>query len=273
MKSFDYLKPATTVAAAALLAEHDDAKILAGGMTLLPTMKQSLAAPVAIIDLSAVAALREIAFDEGVLVIGAMARHCDVASSALVRTHIPGLASLAAHIGDPQVRHRGTIGGSAANNDPAADYPAAILALDATVITIERTIPADAFFVDMFETALEAGEIVTGFRVPVPDMAAYAKFRSPASRYAIVGVFVARTAGKVRVAVTGAASSVFRATDIETALQERFDPDALSRVSLDPSGLNSDIHADREYRANLIMVMARRAVAAALRNADESATK
>ncbi|TJV28428.1 MAG: carbon monoxide dehydrogenase, partial [Mesorhizobium sp.] len=165
-------------------------------------MKQSLAAPVAIIDLSAVAALREIAFDEGVLVIGAMARHCDVASSALVRTHIPGLASLAAHIGDPQVRHRGTIGGSAANNDPAADYPAAILALDATVITIERTIPADAFFVDMFETALEGGEIVTGFRVPVPDMAAYAKFRSPASRYAIVGVFVARTAGKVRVAVT-----------------------------------------------------------------------
>jgi len=273
MKSFAYLKPATTAAAATLLAEHDDARILAGGMTLLPTMKQGLAAPAAIIDLSAVAALREIAFEEGALVIGAMARHHDVASSALVRAHIPTLAALAGQIGDPQVRHRGTIGGSVANNDPAADYPAAILALDATVVTTRRTVAADAFFVDMFETALEPGEIVTGFRISLPEMAAYAKFRSPASRYALVGVFVARTAGKVRVAVTGAASSVFRALDIEVALQERFDPEQLSRVSMDPSGLNSDIHADRDYRANLVMVMARRAVAAALQNAGQSATK
>ncbi|MER9235680.1 xanthine dehydrogenase family protein subunit M [Mesorhizobium sp. M0622] len=273
MKSFAYLKPATTVAAAALLAKHDDAKILAGGMTLLPTMKQSLAAPAAIIDLSAVAALREIELEEGALVVGAMARHYDVASSALVRAHIPALAALAGQIGDPQVRHRGTIGGSVANNDPAADYPAAILALDATVITTRRTVAAAAFFVDMFETALEPGEIVTGFRIPVAEMAAYAKFRSPASRYALVGVFVARTAGKVRVAVTGAASSVFRALDVEAALQERFDPDALDRVSMDPSGLNSDIHADRDYRANLVMVMARRAVAAALQNAGQGATK
>ncbi|MER8376049.1 xanthine dehydrogenase family protein subunit M [Mesorhizobium sp. M1409] len=273
MKSFAYLKPETTVAAADLLSEHDDAKILAGGMTLLPTMKQGLAAPAAIIDLSAVAALREIAFEEGALVVGAMARHYDVAVSVLVQTHIPGLALLAGQIGDPQVRHRGTIGGSVANNDPAADYPAAILALDATVVTTRRTVAADAFFVDMFETALEPGEIVTAFRIPVPDMAAYAKFRSPASRYALVGVFVARTAGKVRVAVTGAASSVFRALDVEAALQERFDPDALNRVSMDPSGLNSDIHSDRDYRANLVMVMARRAVAAALRNAGQGATK
>ncbi|MER9330969.1 xanthine dehydrogenase family protein subunit M [Mesorhizobium sp. M0152] len=273
MKSFGYLKPETTVAAATLLAEHDDARILAGGMTLLPTMKQGLAAPAAIIDLSAVAALREMQWEEGALVVGAMARHYDVASSALVRAHIPALASLAGQIGDPQVRHRGTIGGSVANNDPAADYPAAILALDATVVTTTRTVAADDFFVDMFETALEPGEIITGFRIPVPEMAAYAKFRSPASRYALVGVFVARTAGKVRVAVTGAASSVFRALDIEAALQERFDPDALNRVSMDPSRLNSDIHADRGYRANLVMVMARRAVAAALQNAGQGATK
>lgn len=273
MKSFAYLKPETTMAAATLLAEHGDARILAGGMTLLPTMKQSLAAPAAIVDLSAVAALREIALEEGTLALGAMARHYDVASSALVRAHIPALASLAGQIGDPQVRHRGTIGGSVANNDPAADYPAAILALDATVVTTRRTVSAEAFFVDMFETALEPGEIVTGFRIPVPEMAAYAKFRSPASRYALVGVFVARTAGTVRVAVTGAASSVFRAVDIEAALRERFDPDALARVSMDPSGLNSDIHADRDYRANLVMVMARRAVAAALQNAGQGATK
>ena len=264
MKSFDYHRPTSMEAATALLADHDDSKILAGGMTLLPTMKQRLATPAAIIDLAAIASLTRIAMEDGALVIGAMARHCDVASCALVREHIPGLASLAGQIGDPQVRHRGTIGGSVANNDPSADYPAAILALGATVLTNRREIVADAFFVDLFETALDATEIISGFRIPVPEAAAYAKFPNPASRYAAAGVFVARTGGAVRVAVTGAAPSVFRAADIEAALQERFDPEALSRVSIDPSGLNSDIHADHEYRANLVMVLARRAVAAAL---------
>eukprot|EP01035_Chromulina_nebulosa_P004831 gene4831-6578_t len=265
MKSFTYHKPETIAEAVACLAADDAGRPLAGGMTLLPTMKQRLAAPAAIIDLASVAGLGGVALDGDRLVIGAMTRHSDVAASEVVRKAIPGLALLASRIGDRQVRNRGTIGGSVANNDPAADYPAAILALDAEIVTDRRMIAADAFFLGMFETALEPGEIITGFRIPVPAMAAYAKFGNPASRYALAGVFVARSAGGVRVAVTGAGSAVFRPADIENALATDFGPQALDRISIDATSLLSDIHADREYRANLVMVMARRAVALALR--------
>jgi carbon-monoxide dehydrogenase medium subunit len=264
MKTFTYHKPKTVADAVALLSMNDASRPLAGGMTLLPTMKQRLAAPEEIVDLSAIAGLSGIMLEAGTLVIGAMTRHADVAASDIVRKTVPGLAHLASRIGDQQVRHRGTIGGSVANNDPAADYPSAILALDAVIVTDKRMIAADAFFVDMFETALEPGEIITGFRIPVPEMAAYSKFGNPASRYALAGVFVAKTSSGVRVAVTGAAASVFRPDDIENALTSSFSPDALDRISIDATSLASDIHADREYRANLVMVMARRAVALAL---------
>jgi len=264
MKSFTYHKPTTIADAVAVLSTSDASRPLAGGMTLLPTMKQRLAAPEGIVDLSAIAELKGITLEGDMLVIGAMTRHADVAASDLVREKIPGLALLAARIGDQQVRHRGTIGGSVANNDPAADYPSAILALDAEIVTDKRTIAADDFFIDMFETALEPGEIITGFRIPVPLTAAYAKFGNPASRYALAGVFVAKTIESVRVAVTGAGPSVFRPADIENALASNFSPEALERISIDATALASDMHADREYRANLVMVMARRAVALAL---------
>ena len=264
MRSFNYHKPDTVDGAVALLAGNENASILAGGMTLLPTMKQRLAAPDDLVDLSGLPVLAGVSMDGTVLVVGAMTRHADVASSSLVLEKIPALAKLASRIGDQQVRHRGTIGGSVANNDPAADYPSAVLALGAEIVTSTRSIPADEFFVGMFETALEPGEIITAIRFPVPELAAYAKFGNPASRYALAGVFVAKTGGAVRVAVTGAAPSVFRATDIEAALSGSFDPSALERISIDASDLMSDIHADAEYRANLVMVMARRAVALAL---------
>ena len=264
MKSFDYHKPATVAAAAAFLSMNEAARPLAGGMTLLPTMKQRLATPDALVDLGSIPGLKGISMHGDTLVIGAMTRHAEVASSALVQEKIPGLARLASRIGDQQVRHRGTIGGSVANNDPAADYPAAILALGAEIVTDRRTIAADDFFVDMFETALEPGEIITGFRIAIPEMAAYSKFGNPASRYALAGVFVVRAGSGVRVAVTGAAPSVFRPADIENALASNFSPEALERISIDATALASDIHADREYRANLVMVMARRAVALAL---------
>jgi carbon-monoxide dehydrogenase medium subunit len=264
MKSFTYRKPETIADAVAFLSNSDASRPLAGGMTLLPTMKQRLAAPEGIVDLSGIAGLKGISIEGDTLVIGAMTRHADVAASDLVQAKILGLALLASRIGDQQVRHRGTIGGSVANNDPAADYPSAILALDAEVVTDKRSIAADEFFVDMFETALEPGEIITGFRIPIPEMAAYSKFGNPASRYALAGVFVARTSNGVRVAVTGAGSSVFRPADIENALATNFSPEALDRISIDATSLASDIHADREYRANLVMVMARRAVALAL---------
>jgi aerobic carbon-monoxide dehydrogenase medium subunit len=264
MKSFAYHKPETVAEAVAFLSTSDSSRPLAGGMTLLPTMKQRLAAPEGIVDLGAIAELKGISIEGDTLIIGAMTRHADVAASDLVQAKIPGLARLASRIGDQQVRHRGTIGGSVANNDPAADYPSAILALDAEVITDKRTIAADDFFIDMFETALGPGEIITGFRIPIPEMAAYAKFGNPASRYALAGVFVARTVKGVRVAVTGAGSSVFRPADVENALVANFAPEALDRISIDATSLTSDIHADREYRANLVMVMARRAVALAL---------
>ncbi len=265
MYAFTYHRPDTVRQAAGLLARKDDAKIIAGGHTLLPTMKQRLASPGALVDLGGVPELKGIERKGRGLIIGAMMTHAEVAESAAVQEAIPGLAALAANIGDPHVRHRGTIGGSIANNDPAADYPAACIAMGAIIVTNKRKIPAEDFFQGMFGTALEEGEIVTKVAFGIPSRSAYAKFRNPASRYALVGVYVAKRGGEVRVAVTGAgASGVFRWTAAEEALKKRFAPKSLEGVKADPSGLNSDIHADAEYRAHLINVMARRAVEAAL---------
>jgi len=263
MYAFEYHRPHTLTGALADLAKAD-AKALAGGMTLLPTMKQRLASPSALVDLRSLPQLTGIAREGDNLVIGAMTRHADVAGSSVVQAAIPALAKLAGGIGDPHVRNMGTIGGSIANNDPSADYPAAALALGATIVTNKRRIPAQDFFTGLFETALEPGELITQASFPIPQKAAYMKFANPASRYALVGVFVARTAGGVRVAVTGAgANGVFRAEALEAALAANFSPAALDGVSLPASGLNSDLHADADYRAHLIGVMAKRAVAAA----------
>jgi carbon-monoxide dehydrogenase medium subunit len=263
MHDFGYHRPASLGDAAKALAASSDSKILAGGMTLLPTLKQRLASPSDVIDLSGIAELKGIKVDGGGITIGAMTTHAEVAHSAEVRNAIPALAALAEGIGDAQVRNRGTIGGSISNNDPAADYPSAVLALDATIQTNKRKIKADAFFTGMFETALEDGEIVTAISFPKPEKSAYAKFPNPASRYAMVGVFVAKTAGGVRVGVTGAAPSVFRHKGLEQALGAKFAADAVNGVKIDAAGLNSDIHGTADYRAHLIAVMARRAVAAA----------
>ncbi len=264
MKTFEYHRPTSPADAVALLAASEDAKPIAGGMTLLPTMKMRLNQPEALVDLSAIPGLAGISVENGVVTVGAMTRHADVAASAEVKAAIPALAALAGGIGDPQVRHRGTIGGSIANADPAADYPAAVLGLGATVVTDRREIPGGSFFEGLFTTALAPDEIVTAVRFPIPDMAAYAKFKNPASRFAIVGVMVSKTGGNVTVAVTGAGPSAFRSPEVEEALSANFAPEALAAVSVDPAGLNSDIHADAEYRAHLIVAMARRAVAAAL---------
>jgi aerobic carbon-monoxide dehydrogenase medium subunit len=263
MYAFEYHRPRTLAGAVADLAKAD-AKALAGGMTLLPTMKQRLASPSALVDLKSVPELAGIAREGDAIVIGAMSRHADVARSSVVQAAIPALAKLAGGIGDPHVRNMGTIGGSIANNDPSADYPAAALALGATIITNKRRVAAQDFFTGLFETALEPGELITQASFPIPQKAAYMKFANPASRYALVGVFVARTAGGVRVAVTGAgANGVFRASALEAALNANFAPAALDGVSVPASGLNSDLHADADYRAHLIGVMAKRAVAAA----------
>jgi aerobic carbon-monoxide dehydrogenase medium subunit len=263
MYAFEYHRPHTLPGALADL-EKADAKALAGGMTLLPTMKQRLASPSALIELKNVQGLSGLSREGESLVIGAMTRHAEVARNVVVKGAIPALAALAEQIGDPHVRNRGTIGGSLANNDPAADYPAAALALGATIVTSKRRIAAQDFFTGLFETALETGELITQVSFPIPQKAAYMKFRNPASRYALVGVFVARTAGGVRVAVTGAgANGVFRAEAIESALAANFSPSAVDGVSVPASGLNSDIHADADYRAHLIKVMAKRAVEAA----------
>ena len=264
MYQFNYHRPASLADAEKLFSGADDPKFLGGGQTLIPTLKQRLASPSDIIDLGALADLSGISLSGGILTIGATTRHADVAASADVRNTIPALADLAGWIGDPLVRHRGTIGGSIANADPSADYPAAIVALNATVHTTRREIPADAFFTGMFETALEPGEIITRIAFPSAETAGYEKFRNPASRYAIVGVFVARGASGVRVAVTGAAPSVFRQTDMEAALTASFTPDAIAGIKVSPEGLNADLHATAEYRAHLVTVMAKRAVARAL---------
>jgi aerobic carbon-monoxide dehydrogenase medium subunit len=266
MYEFTYHKPTSLDEIANLLGTNEDAKLVAGGMTLVPTLKQRLAKPSDLVDLAAIASLRGITDAGDALVIGAMTRHGEVHNSPLVKQGIPALAAMAGMIGDPAVRNRGTIGGSISNNDPAADYPAALVALGATVHTTTREIPAEEFFTGMFETALEPTEIVTSVRFPKPQAANYQKFRNPASRYAIVGVFVARTgsatSGGVRVAVTGAGPAVFRVPEMEAALAKSFTADAIKDIAIPDSDLNSDIHASAEYRAHLVGVMARRAVAA-----------
>jgi aerobic carbon-monoxide dehydrogenase medium subunit len=262
MYNFNYHRPSSVADATALLASHEDAKLLAGGHTYLPTLKQRLAQPSDLIDLGAVAELKGIREEAGGLTIGAMTRHADVAHSDVVKRVIPSLAALAELIGDPQVRNRGTIGGSISNNDPAADYPGALLALGATVRTNKREIPADAFFTGMFETALGRDEIVTAVHFPRPEKGAYAKFPNPASRYSMVGVYVARIGGTVRVAVTGAGPTAFRWVDAENALARDFSAKAIDGLTIAADGLNSDIHASAEYRAHLIKVMAKRAVEA-----------
>ncbi len=258
-----YHKPDSLEAAIALLSSSDEAKVLAGGHTLLPTMKNHLAAPSDVVDIRGIANLHGICEDGGSIVIGATTTHAEVADSALVLSACPALACLAAGIGDPAVRHAGTIGGSLANNDPAADYPAAALGLGATIVTSQRELPAEDFFDGMFTTALEDDEIITAIRFPKAEAAGYAKFPNPASRYAMVGVFVAKTSGGVRVAVTGAGEDgVFRHDGLEAALAGEFSPEAAGSVGISPDGLLSDLHGDAEYRANLISVMAKRAVKA-----------
>lgn len=261
MYEFTYHKPASLADAVTLLGE-DEAKLVAGGMTLVPTLKQRLAKPSDLVDLGAIGSLKGIKEEGGGVTIGAMTRHADVNRSPVVKSVIPALAALAGMIGDPAVRNRGTMGGSVANNDPAADYPSAVIALGATVATNKREIAGDDFFTGMFETALGQDEIITAIKFPKPQAAAYQKFRNPASRYAIVGVFVARGAGGVRVAVTGAGPCVFRVPEMEAALGKSFSADAIKDITIADDGLNSDIHASAEYRAHLVNVMARRAVAA-----------
>jgi carbon-monoxide dehydrogenase medium subunit len=261
MYPFTYHRPATVRQAAGLLSRKEDAKLLAGGHTLLPTMKQRLASPAHLIDLAQAPELKGIELKGRALVIGAMTTHHEVAASAVVREALPALAALAEGIGDPHVRNKGTIGGSVANNDPAADYPSACLALGATIHTTKRKISADDFFTGLYETALEDGEIITKVSFPLASKAAYAKFPNPASRYALVGAFVAKRGSDVRVAITGAGSGgVFRWEAAEVALKKRFSSKSLEGVAASADGLNSDIHADADYRAHLIGVMTRRAV-------------
>lgn len=263
MYEFNYHKAGSVDDAAGKVSGADDGVLMAGGMTLIPTMKQRLAMPSDIVDLGGLQDLKGISVSDGVVSIGAMTTHDTVANSAEVKSAIPALASLAGGIGDPMVRNRGTIGGSTANNDPAADYPGAILGLGATIVTNKREIAGDDFFTGMFETALDEGEILTRVNFPIPEKAAYIKFPNPASRYAIVGVFVAKTASGVRVAVTGAGPCAFRSSEMEAALSANFAASALDGVKASADDLNSDIHASAEYRAHLIGVMARRAVTAA----------
>ena len=264
MYEFKYHRPGTVRQAANLLAKNEDAKLIAGGHTLVPVMKQRLAAPPHIIDLSHIEGLDGIEVKGRNLVIGALAKHANVAESAIVAEAIPALAEMAALIGDPAVRHKGTIGGSLANNDPTADYPAACLALGATIVTNKRKLKPEEFFQGLFTTALEADEIITKVSFPIPKKAAYQKFRNQASRYALVGVFVARLPSGVRVTVTGAGGDgVFRVTAFEEALQKRFAPKVLDGIEVSADGLNSDLHGSADYRAHLIGVLAKRAVDAA----------
>jgi aerobic carbon-monoxide dehydrogenase medium subunit len=264
MYPFEYHRPATLKDAGAILRKQADAKFLAGGQTLLPVMRLRLTRTPALIDLARVEELRGITVSGTNLIIGAMTRHAEVAASKDVLMTIPALARLAAGIGDRQVRNMGTIGGSLANNDPAADYPAALLALNGTVVSNKRRIPADKFIVGMLETALKPGEIITQVSFPMVKRAAYVKFANPASHYALVGVFVAEIMGSVRVAVTGAAPFAFRVPAMEKALSAKFAPEAIARIKVPAEGLNSDLHASAEYRSHLIGVIAQRAVDAAI---------
>lgn len=262
MHAFDYHRPSSLEEAREILASHADAKLIAGGMTLLPAMKLGLAQPSALVDISGIQGLDAIRDTGAAIEIGAMVRHAAVANSDIVRASIPALAKLADVIGDAQVRNRGTLGGSIANSDPAADYPAAVLALDATVKTDQREIPADAYFTGLYDTAIADGELVVAVSFPKPKKAAYVKFPNPASRYAVVGVMVAETGGGIRVAVTGAGPCAFRATALEKALAGSFSAAALDGIVVEADTLMSDLHASAEYRAHLIGVMAKRAVQA-----------
>lgn len=259
MYTFTYERPSSLSDAQRLIGAGGQA--LAGGQTLLASMKQRLASPEQLVDLGRVADLQGVRQEGTSLVIGAMTRHADVAANDLVRQHIPALAELAGQIGDKQVRAMGTLGGSVTNNDPAACYPSAVLALDATVHTTKRKIPAADFFQGMYSTALEAGELITAISFPIPAKAVYLKFKQPASRFALVGVFVAKTASGVRVAVTGASSSgVFRHAGLEAALSQNFSAASAAAVRVDASDLNTDLHASADYRAHLIGVLTQRAV-------------
>lgn len=263
MYDFTYKKATSIDEAVSAVTGAEEGKFMSGGMTLLPTLKQRLAKPSDVVDLGGIDGLSGITVDGGKVTIGAMTRHAEVHSSADVQQAIPALAKLAGLIGDPMVRNRGTIGGSIANNDPAADYPSAIVGLGATVHTNKRAIAGDDFFTGLFETALEDGEIVTKVEFPVPGKAGYMKFPNPASRYAVVGVFVSQSDAGVRVAVTGAGPCVFRVAEMEQALGGNFSPDAVADISVPDGDLNSDIHASAEYRAHLVTVMAKRSVAEA----------
>ena len=259
MYQFAYHNPESLDQATELLS-GEDAKPIAGGMTLIPTLKQRLAAHASLVDLSSIADLQGITQTDGAIRIGAMTTHSDVHHSDIVQSQIPALSYLAGSIGDVQVRNRGTLGGSIANADPAADYPAAIAGLGATVHTSKQDIAGDDFFTSMFETALTDDEIIKAVSFPVPDKAGYAKFANPASRYAIVGVMVAKTGSDIRVAVTGAAGSVFRVAEMEQALANDFSADAVRTISVSSAEFNSDMHASADYRQHLVSVMAARAV-------------
>lgn len=265
MYATSYHRASSVDEAVNLRSTQDEGRYLSGGMTLIATMKQRLAAPSDLIDLRHVPGLKGITVQGRTVRIGAATPHAEVAASAAIRAVCPALCNLAGMIGDPHVRHMGTIGGSVANNDPAADYPSAVLALNATIITDRREIPADDFFLGMFETALQETEMLTAIRFEAPERAGYAKFANPASRYALTGVFVSKSASGVRVAVTGAgAAGVFRVPEMEAALSSSFAPESVAGIAVDPSMLMADMHATSEYRANLVRVMAKRAVQAAL---------
>jgi carbon-monoxide dehydrogenase medium subunit len=265
MYAFRYHTSTSVADAANRVSANSEAKLLAGGQTLIASMKLRLAGPAELIDLAKIPELRGIKVDSTGVTVGAMTRHAEVARSAEVRKAIPALAHLAGMIGDRMVRNMGTIGGSVANNDPAADYPAGVLGLGATINTNKRKIAADDFFKGMYETALQPAEIITSISFPVPKRAAYMKFKNPASRYALVGVFVADTQNGVRVAVTGAGPCVFRVPQMEKALAAKFAPESVASIGISPDGLNSDIHAQADYRAHLVTIMAKRAVDAALK--------
>jgi carbon-monoxide dehydrogenase medium subunit len=264
MKEFNFHRPATVGEAVALVKGASAGKYLGGGQSLLPVLKLEMAEPSDLVSLARITELRGIRTEPGKVLIGASTTHAEVAASHDVRREIPGLAHLAESIGDAQVRNRGTIGGSVAHADPAADYPAAVLALGATIKTDRRVIAADDFFTGLFETALAEGEMIVAVHFPVPTASAYVKFASHASKYALTGVMVAKTAGGVRVAVTGAAAKAFRVPAMEAALTARFAPEALAGITVSTEDLLTDSEASAEYRAHLIGVMARRAVTAVL---------
>ena len=265
MHAFEYHRPASSKDALALAGKKSEGKFLAGGQSLVQAMKLRLSSPSDLIDLGSLKELAGIKVSGNVVEIGAMTRHADVAHSAEVKKAIPSLAAMAALIGDRQVRHMGTIGGSLANSDPAADYPAAVLALNGTIVTNKRKIAGDQFFKGLYETALEPGELITSVVFQAPKRGAYMKFRNPASRFALVGVYVADFGGQVRVGITGAGASAFRQSEMEKALAAKFAPESVANIKAKPDGLNNDLHASPEYRAHLITVMAKRAVEQALK--------